>query len=96
MGKIVKAHPGYSGTIMTATFQTARDVGWDYFEKLSRQKVMQVQSTADPPKKLALGERAVMADGNEYNLVQLKEKGEPVEIVYPAEGTPVIVGPSAS
>jgi iron(III) transport system substrate-binding protein len=93
-GKIVKAHPGYSGTIMTATFQIAREIGWDYFEKLSRQKVMQVQSSADPPKKLALGERAIMADGNEYNLIQLKERGEPVEIVYPAEGTPLIVGPS--
>ena len=51
---------------MTATFQMARDIGWDYFEKLGQQKVMQVQSAADPPKKLALGERAVMADGNEY------------------------------
>src|SRR6267378_3123662 len=50
-GKIVKAHPGYSGTILTATYQIARDVGWDYFEKLSQQKVMQVQSSADPPKK---------------------------------------------
>ena len=29
---------------------------------------MQVQSSTDPPKKLALGERAVMADGNEYNI----------------------------
>jgi len=93
-GKIVKGHPGYSGTIMTATFQISRDLGWGYFEKLSKQKVMQVQSSADPPKKLALGERSVMADGNEYNLFQLKEKGEPVEIVYPAEGTPLIVGPS--
>ena len=93
-GKIVKAHPGYSGTIMTATFQMAREIGWDYFEKLSRQKVMQVQSSADPPKKLALGERAIMADGNECNLIQLKVKGEPVEIVYPVEGTPLIVGPS--
>src|SRR5215510_13748795 len=26
-GKIVKAHPGYSGTIMTATFQMRRDLG---------------------------------------------------------------------
>src|SRR5216684_6106801 len=26
-GKMVKAHPGYSGTIMTATFQMARDIG---------------------------------------------------------------------
>src|SRR5215831_17048879 len=66
-GKIVKAHPSYSGTIMTATYQMARDLGWDYFEKLAKQRVMQVQSSADPPKKLALGERAVMADGNEYN-----------------------------
>jgi iron(III) transport system substrate-binding protein len=93
-GKIVKGHPGYSGTIMTATFEIARELGWDYFEKLAKQRVMQVQSSADPPKKLALGERAVMADGNEYNLFQLKEKGEPVEIVYATEGTPLIIGPS--
>ena len=93
-GKIVKAHPGYSGTIMTATFQVARDLGWEYFEKLSAQRVMQVQSAADPPKKLALGERAVMADGVEYGMFLLKDKGEPVEIVYPAEGTPLIIGPN--
>jgi iron(III) transport system substrate-binding protein len=93
-GKIVKAHPGYSGTIMTATFQITRDIGWDYLEKLAKQKIMQVQSSTDPPKKLALGERAVMADGNEYNMFQLREKGDPVEIVYPSEGTPLIVGPN--
>src|SRR4029453_6463226 len=87
-------HPGYSGTIMTATYQMSRDIGWSYFVKFSQQKVMQVQSSADPPKKLALGERAIMADGNEYNLIQLKEKGEPVEIVYPSEGTPLIIAPS--
>ena len=56
---------------------------------------MQVQSSTDPPKKLALGERAVMADGNDYNLIQLKEAGQPVEVVYPAEGTPLVTGPSA-
>ena len=94
-GKMVKAHPGYSGTIMTATFQMARDLGWGYFEKLAQQKVMQVQSSADPPKKLSLGEREVMADGNEYNILLQKEKGEPVEVVYPAEGAPLIIGPAA-
>jgi iron(III) transport system substrate-binding protein len=94
-GKIVKAHPSYSGTIMTATYQMVRDLGWDYFEKLAKQRVMQVQSSADPPKKLALGERAVMADGNEYNMFIEKEKGTPVEIVYATEGSPLIVGPNA-
>ena len=94
-GKIVKAHPSYSGTILTATYQIARDIGWPYFEKLAQQKIMQVQSATDPPKKLALGERAIMADGGEYVALQHKEKGDPIEIVYPAEGTPVIVGPNA-
>jgi len=93
-GKMVKGHPAYSGTIMTTTFQMVRELGWDYFEKLSKQRVMQVQSSTDPPKKLALGERSVMADGNEYNVVLLKEAGQPVEPVYPAEGTPTISGPT--
>src|SRR5438067_5640728 len=93
-GKLIKGHPAYSGTIMTTTFQLVRELGWDYFEKLSKQRVMQVQSSTDPPKKLALGERAVMADGNEYNVVLLKEAGQPVEPVYPTEGTPTVSGPT--
>jgi len=94
-GKMVKGHPAYSGTIMTATFQLVRELGWGYLEKLSKQRVMQVQSSTDPPKKLALGERAVMADGNEYGVVLLKESGQPVEPLYPSEGTPTISGPTA-
>jgi iron(III) transport system substrate-binding protein len=94
-GRIVKAHPGYSGTILTATFQISRDLGWPYLEKLAKQKVLQVQSSTEPPKKLAIGERQVMADGNEYNMFLLRESGQPVEIVYPSEGTPLVVGPSA-
>jgi iron(III) transport system substrate-binding protein len=93
-GKIVKAHPGYSGTIMTATYQMQRDLGWTWFEQLAKQNIMQVQSSADPPKKLDLGERAVMADGNEYNIFQMKEAGRPVEPVYASEGSPLIIGPN--
>src|SRR5882724_10636757 len=93
-GKIVKAHPGYSGTILTSTFETARDLGWEFFEKLSKQRVMQVQSATEPPRKLVAGERAIMADGSEYVILLAKQAGSPVEPVYPTEGTPTIVGPS--
>jgi iron(III) transport system substrate-binding protein len=94
-GKIVKAHPGYSGTILTATYEMSRDLGWEYFERLAKQKVMQVQSATDPAKKVALGERAVTVDGSEYVMLQMKEAGQPVDVVYPAEGTPLITGPNA-
>jgi iron(III) transport system substrate-binding protein len=91
-GKIVKAHPSYSGGIVTSTFQTVKAIGWDYIEKLGKQKVLQVQSATEPPKKLALGERAVSADGLEYMDIRMKESGAPIAIVYPKEGTPFIPG----
>ena len=45
-----------------------------------------MQSGVDPPKKIALGERAAMVDGGDYNALQQKDKGAPVELVYPVEG----------
>jgi len=89
-GKMVKGHPSYSGALVTSTFQTEKAIGWGYFEKLGKQKVLQVQSSTEPPKKLALGERAVAADGLEYVHIQLMETGAPIAIVYPSEGTPFV------
>jgi iron(III) transport system substrate-binding protein len=94
-GKIVKAHPSYSGTVMTSTYQMVRELGWPYLEKLAQQQVLQIQSATDTPKKIVLGERPVMADGNESNVLLLKEAGGPIEVVYAAEGTPTIIQPSA-
>jgi iron(III) transport system substrate-binding protein len=94
-GKLVKAHPGYSGTIMTGTHALSQALGWGFFEKLGKQKVLQVQSSTEPPKKLSQGERPVMADGNEYNVFLLRESGVPIEPVYATEGTPLVVGNAA-
>ena len=94
-GKLVKGHPGYSGTIMTATHQIARELGWGYFEKLARQKVLQVQSATEPPKKIEAGERAIAVDGSDYLFWMSKERGAPIEVVHPVEGTPLISNPMA-
>ena len=92
-GKMVKGHPGYSGTIMTATHQIARELGWSYFEKLAKQKVLQVQSATEPPKRLEAGERAVAVDGSDYLFWLAKERGQPIEVVLAVEGTPQISNP---
>ncbi len=93
-GRMVKAHPAYSGVVLTATFQIVRDLGWDYLEKLARQNVLQMQSSIELPRRLLGGDRPVMIDGNDYNVIQMKERGQPVEVVYPTEGTPLITGPT--
>ena len=94
-GKMAKSHPGYSGTSLTGTFAITKALGWDYLEKLSRQGVQQLQSTTATPKAIASGERAVMVDGNEYNMFMEIDAKSPVKIIYPAEGTPFVNSPSA-
>ncbi len=94
-GKLAKAHPGYSGTALTGTYAIAKALGWDYLEKLSKQGVQQLQSTTATPKSIASGERAVMVDGNEYNMfIEIAAKS-PVKIIYPKEGTPFVTSPTA-
>jgi iron(III) transport system substrate-binding protein len=77
---------------MTVTFEISRDIGWDFFKRLGRQHVMQVQSAAEPPKQVAQGERPIAADDGEYLPLQMIQKGAPLGIVYPTEGTPSIPG----
>jgi len=94
-GKLVKAHPNYSGTSLTGTYALVKVLGWEYFEKLAKQGVQQLQSSTAPPKTIASGERAVMVDGNEYNLFTEIDNKSPVKIVYAKEGTPFVSSPTA-
>ena len=94
-GKLTKAHPSYSGTSLTGTYAVVKLLGWDYFEKLAKQGVQQLQSTTATPKSIASGERAVMVDGNEYNMFIEIDKKSPVKIVYAKEGTPFVASPTA-
>ena len=94
-GKLVKSHPGYSGTSLTATYAITKLLGWEYLEKLSKQQVQQLQSTTAPPKSIASGERAVMVEGNEYNMFIEIDAKSPVRIIYPKEGTPFVTSPTA-
>jgi len=89
-GRIVKAHPSFAGSVLVSTFAIVNILGWAYFEQLAKQRVMQVQAAVDAVKKLALGERSIMADGSEYAALFTKEAGNPIEVVYPAEGSPLV------
>jgi iron(III) transport system substrate-binding protein len=94
-GKLVTAHPGYSGVIATHVLALVHLHGWDYFKQLAQNNVMIVQSANDPPTTVASGERVVAVNGGEYSAYQLKKKGNPIEIVYPKEGVPLVVSPQA-
>jgi iron(III) transport system substrate-binding protein len=94
-GKLVTAHPGYSGVIATHVLALVHLHGWDYFKQLAQNRVMLVQSAVDPAGVVASGERVVAVNGGDYTFYQTKKKGNPIEIVYPREGVPLVVSPSA-
>jgi iron(III) transport system substrate-binding protein len=94
-GKMVTAHPGYSGIIATHVLALVNQYGWDYFKQLAQNRLMLVQSAVDPAGVVASGERVVAVDGGEYTFYQTRKKGNPLEIVYPKEGVPLIVSPTA-
>jgi len=94
-GKLVTAHPGYSGVIATHVLALVNLHGWDYFKQLAQNKPMLVQSAVDPSGIVASAERPIAADGGDYTFYQVKKKGNPVEIVFPKEGVPLVVSPSA-
>ncbi len=94
-GKKVTAHPGYSGVIATHVLALEKLHGWDYFKQLAQNKLMIVQSANDPSTVVASGERVVAVNGGDYSAYQLKKKGNPIEIVYPKEGVPLVVSPQA-
>src|SRR5262245_30877446 len=94
-GKLVTAHPGYSGVISSHVLALVQLYGWDYFKQLSQNKLMLVQSAVDPAGVVASGERQVAVDGGDYYYYQMKKKGNPIEVVYPKEGVPLVVSPTA-
>ena len=94
-GKLVTAHPGYSGVISTHVLALVHLHGWDYFKQLAQNKLMLVQSAVDPAGVVASGERLVAANGGDYYYYQMKKKGNPIEVVYPKEGVPLVVSPTA-
>jgi iron(III) transport system substrate-binding protein len=94
-GKMVTAHPGYSGIIMTHVLALVNLYGWDYFRDLAKSSLHIVQSANDPAGVVASGERPVGVNGAEYFYYKEQKKGNPIKLIYPKEGVPLVVSPVA-
>jgi iron(III) transport system substrate-binding protein len=94
-GKMVSAHPGYSGIIMTHVLALVNLYGWDYFRELAKNSLHLVQSANDPAGVVASAERPIGVNGAEYFYYKTQKQGNPIKIVYPSEGVPLVVSPVA-
>ncbi len=75
-GKMVTAHPGYSGIIMTHVLTLVNAYGWDYFRDLAKYKLHIAQSANDPGGRRRIGRAACGRQRCGIFLLQDNETGQ--------------------
>ncbi len=94
-GKIVNAHPSYSGSVSVGMSMLVKEFGWEFMDKLSDLKPRVVQSAVDTTTYLVRGEADITSGTASYNLFNAIKKGEKVKMLLPKEGVPFVVSPQA-
>lgn len=92
--KVAFGHPAFSGYIATWVLSLTKLYGWDYFEQLAKQNPLIGRSANDAITQLASGERLVAA-GPDATTLKSKNRGNPIDLSYPEDGSVFMTAPSA-
>lgn len=92
--KLAVGHPGYSGAIGGWAVLLKNMYGWDYFKALERNKPQIGRSSIDPVTVLNAGERSIGVAVPSASALLSMSRGNPLELIYPSDGTVVIPSPS--
>ena len=92
--KIALGHPGFSGYVGTWTVMMRKLYGWKFFEDLAKNNPQVGRSINDTVTMLNAGERVVAGTGPIANAAENVKKGNPLAMIYPADGTVLILAPS--
>lgn len=93
-GKVSTGHPGFSGYVGTWVLTMKKLYGWQYFEKLEKNKPQIGRSINDTVTALNAGERQVAAGADGSTLFSAA-RGNPLAVSYPSDGSVLIIAPSA-
>jgi iron(III) transport system substrate-binding protein len=93
--EIALGHPGFSGYVGTWALTLRNQYGWDFFEKLAKNNPRVGRSINDTVTMLNAGESTVAGSGPVGTVLESVQKGNPLAMVYPTEGTVLIIAPSS-
>jgi iron(III) transport system substrate-binding protein len=92
-GKVAIGHPAFSGYVGTWVVLMRKLYGWDYFEKLEKNKPQIGRSVNDSVTMLNAKESGVAASSEPTTLLS-RDKGNPLAVIYPTDGALLMVSPS--
>ena len=93
-GQVAIAHPAFSGFFGQWVLAMRRLYGWTYFDKLAANNPRIGRSGNDPISLVNAGE-CVVGTGPASTATVSANRGNPIGIIYPEDGTLLCVGPSA-
>lgn len=91
---VAVGHPGFSGYVGTWVVAMRKLYGWDYFRNLEKNKPQIGRSINDTVTMLNSGERLVAA-GPGATTLRSAARGNPLDVIYPEDGTLLMISPSA-
>ncbi len=92
-GKLIQGHIKASGTGAILDYHLVELYGWEYFEKLKANEIM-TQQACDATNILASGERVIGLCDHQIT-VPARNRGMPIETVFPEDGVFGQIGPVA-
>ena len=92
--KIALGHPGFSGYVGTWTVMMRKLYGWKFFEDLAKNNPQIGRSINDTVTMLNAGERMVAGTGPLATAGESAQKGNPLAMIYPTDGTLLMLAPS--
>ena len=94
-GEVVMAHPATSGTayttVVTVMQLKGEDKGWEYFKGLHR-NVLQYTKSGSAPMRMIDGGEATIAVVFSHDIFVSVERGLPVKLLFPEDGTGYEIG----
>lgn len=91
--KVTIGHPAFSGYVGTWVVLMRKMYGWEYFQKLEKNKPQIGRSINDTVTMLNAKERWVGA-GPDATTLSSRDKGNPVGVIYPEDGTLLMIAPT--
>ena len=92
--QVAVGHPAFSGFVGTWVVAMRKLYGWKYFEALEKTRPQIGRSIIDTTTTLTAGERSVAASSSTSTLHAV-DKGNPLAVVHPTDGSLLIVAASA-
>jgi iron(III) transport system substrate-binding protein len=94
-GKLVMTDPSFTSVQLSVVGSLSKKYGWEFYEKLAKNKIMVVQGNEQVSDNIDRGERLIAVGALDSYAAEDRKKGHKLLTLYPSDGVFVIPQPSA-